>query len=271
MIGNAKFSEWFKTSVGVRQGCILSPILFNVYLERIMLDTLEGFDGGIRCGRMKFSNLTFADDIDLLAEGEEELQEVTDRLNIISKKYGMEINREKSKVMVTGSCNGRKDININIDGKPVEQVTMFKYLRATITEDATSRKEVEIRICQATGALARLSSICKANTISIDKKLKLLRAIATSTLLYGCESWTLDNKCETKIRAFEMKCYRRKMNISWKDKKTNEYVREKVKEALGQRDIPGLVEIIKKTEAEIFWAPNEEGTLIGSNSNPRQS
>ena len=217
MTGNGQFSEWFKTSVGVRQGCILSPILFNVFLERIMLDTLEGFDGGIRCGGMKFLNLRFADDIDLLAEGEEELQEVTDRLNITSKKYpcmeinrekskrrlsnihgpltrvlpllqnkyGMEINREKSKVMVTGSCNGRKDININIDGKPVEQVTMFKYLGATITEDATSRKEIEIRICQATVVLARLSSIWKANTTSIDKKQKLLRAIVTSTLLYG--------------------------------------------------------------------------------------
>ena len=118
----------FKTNVGVRQGCILSAILFNVFLQRIMLDTLEGFDRGIRCGGMKFSNLRFADDIDLLAEGEEELQEVTDRLNITSKKYGMEINREKSKMMVTGSCNGRKDININIDRKPVEQVTMLKYL-----------------------------------------------------------------------------------------------------------------------------------------------
>ena len=74
---------------------------------------MKGFDGVIRCGGMKFSNLRFAGDIDLLAEGEEELQEVTDRLNITSKKYGMEINREKSKVMVTGSCNGRKDININ--------------------------------------------------------------------------------------------------------------------------------------------------------------
>ena len=88
----------------MRQGCILSPILFNVFLERIMLDTLEGL-GGIRCG---VSNLKFADDIDLLVEGEEGLQEVTDRLNITSKKYGMEINKEKSKVMVTGSCNGRK-------------------------------------------------------------------------------------------------------------------------------------------------------------------
>ena len=65
MTGNGQFSEWFKTSVGVRQDCILFLILFNVFLERIMLDTLEGFDGG-----MKFSNLRFTDIIDLL-EGEE--------------------------------------------------------------------------------------------------------------------------------------------------------------------------------------------------------
>ena len=84
MTGNGQFSEWFKTSVGVRQDCILSPIMFNVFLERIMLDTLEGFERYQMWGD-EILNLRFADDIDLLA-GEEELQEVADRLNIRSNK-----------------------------------------------------------------------------------------------------------------------------------------------------------------------------------------
>ena len=78
--GNA-YSEWFQATVGVRQGCILSPILFNLFLERIMLDALEDFEEGIKCGGKTVNNLRFADDIDLMAGKEEHLQTLTTRLD----------------------------------------------------------------------------------------------------------------------------------------------------------------------------------------------
>ena len=65
---NGSIGEWFKTTVEVRQGCLLSPTLFNIFLERIIPDALEEHDGKVSIGRRNITNLRFADDIDALAE-----------------------------------------------------------------------------------------------------------------------------------------------------------------------------------------------------------
>ena len=64
--------EWFRTTVGERQGCLLSPTLFNIFLERIMSDDLEEHDGKVSIGGRNITNLRFADDIDALAEEKQE-------------------------------------------------------------------------------------------------------------------------------------------------------------------------------------------------------
>ena len=71
---NGSIGEWFRTTVGVRQRCLLSPTLFNVFLERIMSDALEEHDGKVSIGGRNITNLRFADDIDALAEEEQELE-----------------------------------------------------------------------------------------------------------------------------------------------------------------------------------------------------
>ena len=67
---NGSKGDWFRTTVGVRQGCLLSPTLFDIFLERIMTDALEDHEGTVNIGGRTISNLRFADDIDGLA-GEE--------------------------------------------------------------------------------------------------------------------------------------------------------------------------------------------------------
>ncbi|XP_069984632.1 uncharacterized protein [Penaeus vannamei] len=67
-------NEWFKSTVGVRQGCILSPTLFK-FLERIMQDALADVEGGTKCSGLVINNLRFADDIDLIANNPDELKE----------------------------------------------------------------------------------------------------------------------------------------------------------------------------------------------------
>ena len=62
--------EWFRTMVGVRQGCLLSPTFFKIFLERIISDALEKHDGKVSIGGRNIINLQFADDIDALAEEE---------------------------------------------------------------------------------------------------------------------------------------------------------------------------------------------------------
>ena len=66
---NGSIGDWFRTTVGVRQGCLLSPTLFNIFLERIMTDAVENHEGTVSTGRRTITNLRFADDIDGLARG----------------------------------------------------------------------------------------------------------------------------------------------------------------------------------------------------------
>ena len=65
---NGSIGEWFRTTVGVRQGCLLSPTLFNTFLERIMSDALEEHTGKVSTDSRNITNLRFVDDIDALAE-----------------------------------------------------------------------------------------------------------------------------------------------------------------------------------------------------------
>ena len=80
---NGSIGEWFRirTTVRVRQGCLLSPTLFNIFLERIMSDALEEHDGKVSIGGRNIINLWFADDIAALAEEEQELEALVESLD----------------------------------------------------------------------------------------------------------------------------------------------------------------------------------------------
>ena len=79
---NRSIGEWFRTSVEVGQGCLLSSILFNIFLERTMSDALEEHDGKVSTVGRNITNLQFADDIDVLADEKQELEALAE----ISKK-----------------------------------------------------------------------------------------------------------------------------------------------------------------------------------------
>ena len=87
--------EWFRTIVGVRQGCLLLPTLFKIFLERIMTFALNDHESFVSIGGRTVSNLRFADDIDGLAGSEHEFSELIRKLNYICVSYGMEITYEK--------------------------------------------------------------------------------------------------------------------------------------------------------------------------------
>jgi len=150
--------EWFHTSVGVRQGCLLSPTLFNVFLCRIMTDALEDHTGTVSIGGRIITNLRFADDIDGLAGNEQELANLVYNLDKTSSRYGMEISAEKTKLMT----NSAQPITtkIKVSGKELEVVDHFKYLGALISEEG-SKTEILTRAAQTIAAMAKLKTIWK--------------------------------------------------------------------------------------------------------------
>ena len=88
---NSSMGEWFRTTVGVRQGCLRSPTPFNIFLERILTNASEDHEGIVSIEGRIITNLRFANDIDGFAEEEEELANLVEYLNKVSTAYGMEI------------------------------------------------------------------------------------------------------------------------------------------------------------------------------------
>ena len=96
---NSSRGDWFRKTVGVRQGCLHSLSLFNIFLERIITNVLEDHDGGtVSMGSRAITNLRFADDIDGLAREEKELAKLVEHLDKVSTAYGIVISAEKTKL-----------------------------------------------------------------------------------------------------------------------------------------------------------------------------
>ena len=108
---NSSIGDWFRTTVGLRQGCLLSTTLFNIFLERIMTDALEEHEGTVSIGGRTFAKFRFADDIDGLAGEEEEMAKLVECLNKASTAYGMEISAEKTKLVTNNTSDMDTEIS----------------------------------------------------------------------------------------------------------------------------------------------------------------
>ena len=183
---NGSIGEWLRTTVGVRQGCLLSPTL-NIFLERIMSNGLEEHehDGKVSIGGRNITNLRFADDIDALAEEEQELEALVESLDKTCTRYKLEVSAEKTKLM-TNSANGIQR-EIKVKRQKLGTVTSFKYLGAVVSDDG-SKPEVLSRIVQPLAVLTKLKPIWRHNDICLGSKVKLMRSLVISIFLYACES-----------------------------------------------------------------------------------
>ena len=165
---NSSIGDLFRTTVGVRQGCLLSPTLFDIFLERIMIDALEDHEGTVNIGGRTITNLRFADDIDGFAGEKEELANLVARLDKASIAYSMEINTEKIKLMTNNTSGINTEIKVN--GQRLETVTSFKYLGSVITDEGL-KPEILSSIAQTTAALTRLKPVWIDKSISPNSKI----------------------------------------------------------------------------------------------------
>ena len=214
-------SPYAEIKRGVRQGCVLSPYLFNLYTEFIFRKT--DHLPGIKVGGRNVNNFRYADDTVLLAEDENALQALTTAVKNNSGKMGLDMNANKTKAMVV-TRKGGTFVNIDIDGKNIETVSRFKYLGQQIENTGKCGLEVKTRIAIAKSRFSQLKNILTSDRTQLSTRLRILKCYVHSALLYGAETWTLTKVLERKIEAFEMWTFRRLEKISWKEKKSNQEV-----------------------------------------------
>ena len=181
---------------------MLSPTLFNLFLEEIMSETQNNYLSSISIGGRPIWNLKFVDDIDLIAGSNEEIQELIDQLSRNATRYGMEISSDIH-------------ANINLYGEHLEEVDEICYLGATITKDGTCETDIRIRLALATSAIVRLYTIWNSKQIQFMLKYNLYRTLVLSILTYGCETWTINAVMNKKIQAFENISHRKLLGIEY--------------------------------------------------------
>jgi hypothetical protein len=248
----------FDIGKGVRQGCILSPMLFNLCGEMIMRMVAEDLDDrkGCTIGGRDIWNLRYADDTTLIATSHDELVKQAESLRKHSLKFGLKINPAKTHMMVI-NCEPQ---TINLDGADVNCVDSFNYLGSIITNDNNSSVEIKKRIAVAKATTSKLVPIWKSGSISLQLKKQLIKALVWSVVLYGSESWTLKSSDEKRIKAFEMWAWRRLLRVSWTEHRSNDWVRHRV---MVQEREGLMAQLIKRKIAKYHhWKRRSESLVL---------
>ena len=180
-------TDWFPIGKGERQGCIVSPCLFNLYAEYIMRNPgLEEAQAGIKIAGRNISNLRYADDTTLMAESKEELKSLLTKVKEESEKVGLKFNIQKTKIMAFGPITSWE-----IYGQTVETVSDFVLGGSKITADGDCSHEIKGRLFLGRKVMTKLDSILKSGDVTLPTKVRLVKAMVFPIVMYGCESWTM--------------------------------------------------------------------------------
>ena len=216
---NGRTSEDFPVHTGVRQGFVSSPILFNTVVDAIMRKVFID-RRGVQFGDNDYiTDLMFADDSLIFADTEAEASVIIHDIKSSACSYDLTINADKTKVFT--SDGSRAIINL-------QQVQHFKYLGSIAEEQKIAATAgITNRIGQTAVAFGTLTWCfwCKSN-INISTKMRIFKSLILSALLYGAESWTLLQRDLKKLEMFQMRCLRRILGMSIRDKIRNETIRE---------------------------------------------
>ena len=180
-------TDWFQIGKGVHQSWILSPCLFSSYAEYIMRNAgLNEAQDGIKIARRNINTLRYADDTTLIAKSEEELKSLLMKVKEESKKAGLKLNIQKTKIMASGPITSWQ-----IDGETMKTVTDFIFLGSKITSDGDCSHEIKRHSLLGRKAKTNLVSILKSRDSAWLTKVHIVRAMVFPVVMFGCESWTI--------------------------------------------------------------------------------
>ena len=227
-------TDWFQIGKGVRQGCILSPCLFNLHAEYIMRNAgLEETQAGIKIAGRNISYLRYADDTTLMAESEEELKSLLMKVKEESENAALKLNIQKAKIMASGPINSWQ-----IDGETMETVTDFIFWGSKITAGGECSHGIKRCLLPGKKSYDQPRQHIKKQRHYFVNKVHLVKAMVLPAVTYGCESWTIKQAECQRIDAFELWCWRRPLIVPWTAKRSNQSI---LKEISPEYSLEGLM------------------------------
>ena len=182
IIINGPLTEWFEVKVGVRQGCLLSPTLFNIFLEFVMSE-LKSLQQSLSLTQEVSFDVRYADDTTLIAAVFEKLSISTEELINACNKWGMKVNDDKCKII------SDSPLEIKITNEIVEKVKSFIFLGSVVPG---SSDDIKRRIGLASCAFGRLKrNIWCRRDVLIELKMRLYYALVIAFAVYASETWTI--------------------------------------------------------------------------------
>ena len=158
----------------------------SLYAENITRNAgLDEAQAGIKISGRNINNLRYTDDTTLMAEGKE-LKSLLMKVKEESKKVGLKLNIQKTKIMATGPITSWQ-----IDAETMETVTGFILGGSKIIADGDCSHEIKRHLLLERKVMTNLNSILKIRDITLPAKVHLVKALVFPVIMYGCESWTI--------------------------------------------------------------------------------
>lgn len=233
---NATTLEPFAVQNGLRQGCTMAPVLFNLYMAAVMevwhARVADDPDIGLRvqqfrqpqlfnarlkpCGLLLLTECQFADDAALLAATRPGSERSLTSFAEVCTAFGLLVNATKTKAMPVGFGTTDTDrAPIVTPVGPVNAVDRFRYLGSLVTPDGRSSADIRARIASAGTAFARLRpAVFDNRNISITTKRLVYNVAVLAVLLYGSECWTVRQQDLRALETFHLRCLRSMLRVT---------------------------------------------------------
>ena len=150
-----------------------------------------------------------------------------------SEKVSLKLNIQKTKIMASGPITSWE-----LDGETVETVADFIFLGSKITADGDWSHEIKRHLFLGRKVMTNLDSILKSRDITLSTKVRLVKAMVFSVVMYGCESWTIKKAEHQRIDAFALWCWRRFLRVPWTARRSNQFI---LKEISPEYSLEGLM------------------------------